>query len=274
MDETSKNTIYLNDILQIKNLSNVKIRFNLMFDGNWNPSDFYKNADIETMLNGQYWNYKKKSYKEGQINLGFIKLDRDDLWLLFHVGKVTKDLNRFDSMGYEFESIPEYEKFYGRLIIRFKNKSQTMIRLANSVIEQCEIEQILPDRFDNDIFPGYENVDLSWVELAREIDKDAWQTALRNQKGVYLITDSSNGKMYIGSAYGENMILGRWKSYIKSYHGGNLELKSLDKQHIQKNFRYSILDIFKATTDDKTIIKRESWWKSVLKTKDFGYNSN
>ena len=149
-----------------------------------------------------------------------------------------------------------------------------MIRLANSVIHQCEIEQILPDCFDNDIFPGYENVDLSWSDLARIIEKDTWKTALRNQKGVYLITDASNGKMYVGSAYGENMILGRWKSYIKNYHGGNEKLKALREEHIQNNFRYSILDIFKATTDDNIILKRESWWKSTLKTRDFGYNIN
>ena len=102
MGEQNKHTIYLNDIFQIKDLSNVKVRFNLMFDNNWKPSDFYKNADIDTMLRGQYWNYSKKSYKEGQINLGFIKLEGDHLWLLFHVGRVTKDLNIFNNMGYEY----------------------------------------------------------------------------------------------------------------------------------------------------------------------------
>ena len=275
MSETSNDIIYLNDVLQLQDLSNTKIRFNLMFDGNWNPTDFYKNADTKTMLNGQYWNYKRsKSYKEGQINLGFIKIEGDDLWLLFHVGKVTKDLNILDGMGYEYESIQQYEKYSGRLIIRFKNRSQTMIRLATSVIDECVVEQILPDRFDNDIFPGYENVDLSWDDLSRIINKGAWKAVLGNQKGIYLITDTSNGKMYVGSAYGENMILGRWASYVKSFHGGNVELKVLDKEHIKSNFRYSILDIFKATTDDKTISSRESWWKSTLRTRDFGYNSN
>ena len=99
----SSKDILLNEILHLDDLSNVKIRFNLMFDGHWNPTDFYKNADHKTMLNGQYWNYsKKKSFKSGQVNLGFIKIE-DDLWLLFHVGKVTKDLNILNGMGYEFE---------------------------------------------------------------------------------------------------------------------------------------------------------------------------
>ena len=84
-----------------------------------------------------------------------------------------------------------------------------MIRRAESVIDQCEVAQILPDTFDNDLFPGYDKVNISWEEMSRVLEKSTWKTALQNQKGVYLITDISNGKMCIGSAYGENMILGR-----------------------------------------------------------------
>ena len=149
-----------------------------------------------------------------------------------------------------------------------------MIRLATSVIDECEVVQILPDTFDNDIFPGYDKVRISWDELSRVITKESWKTALQNQKGVYLITDVSNGKMYVGSAYGENMILGRWNSYVRIGHGGNVELKKINFGHIKKNFEYSILDIFKSTTDDQIIITRENWWKSVLKTREFGYNKN
>ena len=80
--------------------------------------------------------------------------------------------------------------------------------------------------------------------------------------------------MYIGSAYGENMILGRWQSYVKTGYGGNVEFKKLNFDYIKQNFRYSILDIFKSTVDDQLIIARESWWKSVLLTREFGYNKN
>ena len=44
------NNIKLNDILRLNNLSNVKIRFNLMFAQNWNPIELFKNGDISTML--------------------------------------------------------------------------------------------------------------------------------------------------------------------------------------------------------------------------------
>lgn len=85
---------------------------------------------------------------------------------------------------------------------------------------------------------------------------------------------SSNGKKYVGSATGENMIWGRWKDYIANGNGGNIELKSLDFEYIQKNFRYSILEIYKSTTDDDAILERESWWKELLMTRQFGYNKN
>ena len=269
-------SIKLNDILRLDNLKNVKIRFNLMFGGNWNPIETFKNNEFTTLLNGQYWNYhKNKSFKDGQVTIGLIRIkSNENLWLLFHVGRITSDLNILNGVGYEYENLQEYDKYCGRLIVRFKNSSQNMIRNAESVIDECEVEQILPDVFDNDIFPGYDKVNLSWKELSRVLEKDSWKTALQNQKGVYLITDTSNGKKYIGSAYGDEMILHRWKSYIKSGNGNNKELKELDFEHIKENFRFSILDIYKSTTEMQVIIDRESWWKEVLLSRKFGYNAN
>jgi hypothetical protein len=170
--------------------------------------------------------------------------------------------------------LEQYRKFFGRLVVKYKNSSQTLIRWANTIIDECEVHQLLPDIFDNDIFPGYENVNISWQELTRVIEKESWKTALQNQKAVYLITDISNGKQYVGSAYAENMLLNRWQNYVKSRYGGNVQLKQLSKEHIENYFRYSILDIFKSTTDDKVILSRESWWKDTLMTRKFGYNSN
>lgn len=269
-------SIKLNEILRLDNLQNVKIRFNLMFRQNWNPIELFKNGDISTMLEGQYWNYNKnKSYKVGQITIGLVKIKpKEDFWLLFHIGQVTKDLNLLNGMGYEYSVLPEYEKYFGRLIIKYKNKAQTMIRKAEAVIDDCIVFQILPNTFDDDLFPGYDKVNITWEELKRVIEKDSWKTALQNQKGVYLLTDKSNGKMYVGSAYGENMILGRWKEYVKNGHGGNAGLRQLTFDHIKKHFKYSILDIYKSTTDDQIIIDRENWWKKVLQSRQFGYNEN
>jgi hypothetical protein len=253
----------------------VRIRLNLQFEENWNPIENFKNGDISTMLNGHYYNKSKKFYQEGQITIGLVPIKRkEDLWLLFHIGKVTKDLIKLNGVGYEFINLPDYEKYIGRLIVKYKNTAQTVVRTAESVIDDCFVSHILPDTFDNDLFPGYEKVNISWSEMKRVLEKDNWKTALQNQKGVYLLTDKSNGKMYVGSAYGENMILGRWRAYILTGNGGNVGLRKLSFDHIKKNFNYTILDIYKSTTDDQIIIERESWWKEILQSRQFGYNEN
>ena len=268
--------IKINDLLRLTDLSNVKIRLNLMFEENWNPIELFQNGQTDLMLKGQYWNYaKRKSFKEGQTTIGLVRISpKEDYWLLFHIGMVTKDLEIQNGMGYEFEPLDDYEKYVGRVIVRFKNTVQTVIRNAESVIDDCLVAEVLPDVYDHDLFPGYEKVTVKWTDLRRVLYKQTWKTSLENQKGVYLITDTSNGKQYVGSAYGEKMMWGRWHDYIRNGHGGNTSLRKLSFDHIKNHFTYSILDIYKSSTNDQIIIDRESWWKEVLKSREFGYNNN
>lgn len=87
---------------------------------------------------------------------------------------------------------------------------------------------------------------------------------MENQKAVYLIVDIKTGKKYVGSAYGDNMLLGRWRNYIANGHGGNKLLKSLDFEYIKENFKYSILEIFKSSVDDEIITNRELLERSSI----------
>jgi hypothetical protein len=267
--------ILLNNILHLDSLKDVKIRLTMPTkDGSYNPLELFKAGNTQELLGGLLWNYdKKKVYKEGQTAIGLVRIE-GDRWLLFAIGEITKDLNVLDGVGYEYRSLDKYEKYFGRVIVRYKNPqgAANLIRDADTFINECEVERILDSEFDNDIFPGYENINVSWQELSRLVKKETWKTALENQKGVYLITDTQSGKMYVGSAYGENMILGRWLDYVNNGHGGNVKLKNLPFDDIKKNFRYSILDIFKSTIDDDRIIRREHWWMDALQTRKFGYN--
>lgn len=65
--------------------------------------------------------------------------------------------------------------------------------MSGNYIDDLEVLEITRDVCKTE-FPGYDKVNVSWEELSGLIDTDAWKTALANQKGVYLITDSSNGK--------------------------------------------------------------------------------
>ena len=102
---------------------------------------------------------------------------------------------------------------------------------------------------------------------------------MENTKGVYLITDTGNGKRYVGSAYGDTGIWSRWDSYVRSGHGGNDELVKVIKrsgmEYARKNFRFAMLESINMKTDDDVVIRREQHWKRVLLTQgDYGYNKN
>lgn len=273
--------IKLNDILRLPDPKNVKVRFNLNFgDKDKRPAiDYFTDQTDESkqrMLEGQYWNQLKKSnFSNGNITLGFAQIPKkQDCWLLFHIGKVTKDLKIRNGIGYEFEELEEYKKYIGRIVIRFKNQCQNLIRRGENILPECYVEEILPSVYNNDNFPGYNNVYVSWQSLKNLITKDSWRSALGNQKGVYLLVDSNTGKQYVGSAYGEDMILSRWENYLQTCHGGNKLLKELGTDYIKENFYFTILETFNKDTDKQIIIDRESHWKEVLQTRKFGYNEN
>jgi hypothetical protein len=265
--------IKLNDLLQVSDLENFKLRMLTTYSKTTNPLDFFRSNNNEELMKWLFWNYSKKSFKVGETVIGLLRLD-GDRWLLFNISKVTKDLNQFSGLGYEFETVSQYQQYFGRVIVEYKNKAQTLIRKASGMLNDCTVTQIIEDKYEDEEFPGYEKANISWEVMNRVLKKSSWKSALQNQKGVYLITDSSTGKMYIGSAYGKDMLLGRWDAYLRNGHGGNVDLKELELKYIKENFRYSILDIFKSTVEDKFIIARESWWKETLMTRMFGYNRN
>ena len=74
------------------------------------------------------------------------------------------------------------------------------------------------------------------------------------------------------------MLLQRWSNYASNGHGGNKELRRLVDEkgfeYIQQFFQYSILENYNSKIDDAVILERESWWKDILQTRQFGYNDN
>lgn len=214
--------IKINDILRIKDIENYKIRLLTTYSNKINPLDYFRNNDNFELMKWLLWNYSKhKSFKVGEKVIGLVRISGNK-WLLFNISIIVRDLEKYNDIGFEYESLIEYEKYFGRVIVEYSNKSQKLIRLASKMIDECYVSQIIEDRFEDEEFPGYENVNISWGSMNRVLDKNSWKAALQNQKGVYLITDISNGKMYVGSAYGENMILGRWMAYIQNGHGVTL----------------------------------------------------
>ncbi|HRJ80232.1 MAG TPA: GIY-YIG nuclease family protein, partial [Cyclobacteriaceae bacterium] len=104
-----------------------------------------------------------------------------------------------------------------------------------------------------------------------------WKRMLSGAKGIYLISDTKTGKLYVGSAYGEDGIWGRWNSYVSTNgHGGNKQLKELiaKKADYAKNFQFSVLMILPKTITADQAIEKERLFKNKLGTNSFGLNSN
>ena len=272
--------ILLENFLKLKEFKNrVKVRFN-QYNHYDNPMELYKlNSNI---VNNQwlFWRTKLRNFSVGDIAVCLLKI-LNDKWLLTTVKRVTKEFDVKNGINYEGEEIEEYKQYFGRLIITYNKDHQTQCCNYERIQDKLVINQILPDVYDGEDFPGYDNVRLSYQQLSTIINnhKKDWVSALENQKAVYLITDTCNGKLYVGSATSKNeMLLSRWSSYVNNGHGNNVALKELVKkegfEYVKKYFQYSILENYNAKVDDKIILNRESWWKETLCSRKFGYNEN
>ena len=145
------------------------------------------------------------------------------------------------------------------------------------IANQFHISEIMENKLTVEEFPGYNSVLVSFSKLKIIINQNiqSWFGALANIKGIYLITDTMTGKLYVGSATGYDGIWQRWADYVNNGHGGNKQLRALLKKNgsdHKNNFQYSILEIADSHSSDDYIKKRESYWKDVLKTSKFGYN--
>jgi len=273
--------IMLNDLLRFDaaEVPNVRVKFNI-YNGYDDPLDLYKTNPDEVNVTWFLWHDDRRYFNVGQTAICLLKL-RGDQWLLTTIKKITRLLDVTDGVGYDADEVKEYEQYFGRLVVEYHNPCRTMGRKYENVMGELEVVQILNEQYTENEFPGYENVRLSYPLLKNIVDRQlpGWVDALRNQKAVYLITDTKTGKMYVGSATSQTgMLLQRWSSYAADGHGGNVELRELVKQqgfdYVKENFQYSILENYNARMDDGYILKRESWWKETLCTRTHGYNKN
>jgi hypothetical protein len=110
------------------------------------------------------------------------------------------------------------------------------------------------------------------VLRAREVDllpRD-WAARLSQWRGIYLIVDESDGARYVGSAYGAENLLGRWRAHIRGEKGMTVELK----RRSPANFRFSILERLSPDADPADVIDLEGGWKLRIHSYAFGLNRN
>jgi len=180
--------------------------------------------------------------------------------------------------GYSFfdlEKTDLLKEMEGRLII---NWGKSTIAWKQKALNEKEVLAIQANKAIE--FVGYDKVILTFSQLRQIVENKElysdWHVALSSVSGIYLILDKKSGKQYIGSAGGENGILGRWTEYVETKHGGNKLLKKLLQEDPDryKDFQYSLLQVIHAQLEEKELVDIEKTYKKKLGTKVFGLNDN
>ena len=203
-------------------------------------------------------------------------------WLFGGVYKVNSRPPHNGLDRYQVELLEEGAAFIGRLKIAFKRPGRARVVRLENHYNSLQVSEILRRPYSGEAFCGYDQIDIPFhlLETIFAIQRPDWKAALANAKGVYLITDTSNGKRYVGSVSGTDGLWSRWASYIATGHGNNVALTEViqakGKEHARRYFKFALLEHRTPKTDDQVIFDRESYWKKVLLTRDsaYGYNEN
>jgi GIY-YIG catalytic domain len=171
-------------------------------------------------------------------------------------------------MMYKLQYNPILNEFSQRLIVEWGPSTVSWVQSKDKEVVELKSKNSIGE------FTSYDKVLLSFYELKQIVSNQQsnveWVNALSNVYGIYLIREKKSGKLYVGSAYGEKGIFGRWSNYVNTGHGGNKELKELDPNY----FEFSILELIPSTFSNDDVIKRENQWKIKLGTRENGLNIN
>lgn len=238
------------------------------WNGHEHPIDVYYSGKFKEWQEDQ-----NKTNFSGEYILSLIDLG-NKYWLFAGIYKVTGCQPISGRFAYSTNLLPKQDNLIGRLIIYHKRTRASYIWWQDELV--FPIIEIRKEKMTIGDFPGFDAVLLSHSKLKIIVEEkiESWRSTLANIKGIYLITDTTSGKNYVGKASGEVGMWQRWCSYVKNGHGGNKELIKLlkDKGNEHKfNFQYSILEAYTQASDEK-ILAREIYWMNVLMSRKFGLN--
>ncbi len=197
----------------------------------------------------------------------------DEYWRI----AANSELKTFGMVGFQGErqsilwfdlTLTDFYHFWkGKLIVDWPPPERSWWRRAHR--NDLPIFSIHEDSVLEADMPEWDTINLSWDELS--VLPTRWKLLLSQWRGIYYIFDTSDGKGYVGSAYGDNNILGRWLNYAISGHGGNRLLRKRNP----RNFQFTILQRVSPDMISSDVIRLESTWKERLHSREpFGLNDN
>jgi hypothetical protein len=247
-----------------------------------NENEPWLETPLNAFIGGKFKQWQEdqnqKNFECEQI-LSLINLEKDQ-WLFAGIYVVDERAKSKSTGGYRYSTheVSGLKDLVGKAIIQFRKTFRQSYLLGPNWKDQLFVSELKSQRMTYGDFPGYKSVLLSYKMLQTIIREpnSSWHAALSNVGGVYLITDTSDGKLYVGSAYGGEGIWQRWTAYAQNGHGGNKEIIKLLSEkgnHHAEHFQFSLLEICDLDSGQEHITEREGHWKMVLKTREFGLNN-
>ncbi len=177
--------------------------------------------------------------------------------------------NGIDKAGscyiYDISLEPRLSDFIGKLIIDWGLGERAWVQRADKH-DKPIVE--LRKEFSEPAFPGF----LHFIESLSKLSKlpKSWIAVLQSSKGIYLLTCPKTKEQYVGSATGEDGFWGRWQTYIRTGHGGDVALKSRNPS----DYQVSILEVAGTSITKDGILEMERLWKVKLQSREMGLNRN
>lgn len=206
---------------------------------------------------------------------GSARITRKQFWAIpanvelktFGMNGFTEESQRSACLWFDLQPTDFYAQWKGRLIVGWPPPERSWWRRAHRNV--MPVISVLQESVLDAAMPEWDEIAITWEELS--VLPTRWKSALSHWRGIYYILDTSDGKGYVGAAYGENNLLGRWENYAIRGHGGNRLLRHRDP----RGFRFAILERVSPDMEAGDVIRLEASWKQRLHTREpYGLNEN
>jgi len=283
MSGMNRENLTLFDLLGLagENLTPESCKMHLAcWNGTVDPLDVYYAGDFDRWQLGQ----RQRNFGREYV-VSLIRMPARDRWLFIGVYRSLgyEERNEGIRYYYDLERTNLDMGLAGRCVVTFDRIGRQSYPYGETYATQMHVAEILAEPLRVPRFPGFNRVRLTRGELKAIVkaSPDSWRVPLSSMSGLYIIVDQETCLQYVGSAYGEQGLWGRWCEYAKVAHGGNKELRRLLKNQpvgdgppYENNFLYGILETADLRSTKEDVIERESFWKELLGTRAIGLNAN
>ncbi len=140
-------------------------------------------------------------------------------------------------LKFHLNEIDSFRHLKGKLIVDWPGAgpraAQSWSRWANGK-NKFFVRALLEESKLNRPMPVWTKI--VWPHSQLKSLPQSWQDRLSQWRGIYYVFDNKRRKGYVGSAYGHDNILGRWRNWSRTGHGGNKYLRKSNPR--ESHFQY------------------------------------